>query len=565
MKSTPKNQGEMSSASVAPKAPEVNRRDFLKGMGAAVAGAGVLAACAPAPAAIGIPQKWDKEADLVLIGTGTGLVGALAALTKGAKVIILEKQEIAGGHTAVSGGWAWIPNNSVMKAEGIQDSREAALSYCKMVAQGSCDDEVIEAFVDRGPEMVDFVAANGIVWGIQWHTRRSTDYYPQFPGYVPLGRSLVRYENGKPAAVHGGPLQQGLLEAIQERGGELLLKTAATKLIIRMLPDLSHEILGVVADSDGTEITIKARKGVLMAAGGFEWDPVLKQHFLRGPTLYQASSPSCTGDGLRMGMAVGADLRNMTHVLGYSMYKEIAAEENAQRLPAFKGMGAQSDMQKPGVIMVNRYGERFCNEGGNYNEKWKTYFAFENWGALGHRNLPAFIIAGQSARDKYKIAGSAAGDPLPKGMKQADSLRELATALGIDPDGLERNVAEFNENARQGKDPRFHRGENLYDQGWGDASFEGPAASLATVETPPFYGIEVAPGCLGTGGGPRINRNAQVVTPFGQPIPRLYCSGNNAGVGFLGTGYGGGGASIGPGMTFAYIAGQHAASLEPWT
>jgi 3-oxosteroid 1-dehydrogenase len=548
------------------KSRKISRREFVKGtaVGAGtLAGAGALASCAPAAApAAGVPDKWDKEAGVVVVGSGTGLAGALAASVAGATVIVLEKLPTTGGSTGMSGGGVWIPNNSVMKAEGIEDSRENALTYLRLIAQGQADEEVIAAFADKGPEMIDFVAANSpIVWELfdlvgltMW------EYHPEWPGAVPYGRSLMPKAEDAPF-FRGGPLIQGLLDGCEENGVEVLLETPAKRLVTRMLPDGTQEVLGVEAESGGRVLNIKANKGVILAAGGYAWNPEMQIHFLRGPARYTLASPGNTGDGILMAMAVGADLRNMNECWGSQFYKEPSEAVYSQGVP-----GTSSQRGKPGSIMVNRYGERFCNEAADYDSFWRSFLTWENWGELGYRNIPAYLIMDDACQKAYGVTGIPEDAAQYDWVKQGGSLKELAQALGIDPEGLEKAVAEFNEHASEGEDPQFHRGESLYDrQGlYCDPSIEGCAATLAPLETPPFYGAEVASGTIGTCGGARVNANAQVLAPFGQVIPRLYCAGNNSGVGGPGASYGGGGGTIGPGMAFAYIAGQHVVTLDPW-
>jgi len=578
-------ENEMSEEKEAPK--KLSRKDFVKGA-AAVAGVGALASCAPAatpapgetaapaptcppaaecpPCAVpGVPETWDKEADVVVVGSGTGLTGALAAAAAGAKVIVLEKRDVAGGSTGICGGACWIPNNSVMKAKGIQDSRENALTYMRLIAQGQADDELIVAFVDKGPEMLDFVAANSpMVWGeFEWTSGRAkslcTEYHPDWPGSIdpPRCRGLAPYEDGKQQ--RGAGFIRALLAGCEAEGVELLLETPAKRLIARMLPDGRQEVLGVVAESGGETINIKANKGVLLAAGGYEWNDEMKKRFLRGPARYALAAPGNEGDGILMAMAVGCDLANMNETWHMPFYVEPSEANYEAQI-----MSTPCARSLPGAILANRYGERFCNEASDYDSIWRSFLAWENWGDLRYRNLPAYSIMDEKYRTTYGIGGKA-GDPVPDWVKQANTLRELAAALGIDPDGLEKTVSEFNENAREGKDPQFHRGESIHDRGFtGDAAIEGPGATLAPLETPPFYGAEVSTGDIGTCGGPRVNANAQVLTPFGSVIPRLYCSGNNSGVGGPGASYGGTGGTVGPGMTFAYIAGQDVVTLEPW-
>ncbi len=482
--------------------------------------------------------SFDRETDVVVIGSGTGLVGALAAASAGARVLVLEKSATTGGSTRLSGGVAWIPNNPVMKEAGIDDNRDDALAYLRKVARGQSEDALIEAFVDKGPEMVSFVGSHTeIGWTV---AALLGDYHTEWPGARASGRSIGPTEGD---AFNQGPVLIGVLEtALTAAGGEVLLNAPAKKLITRTTPAGGVEVIGVEAEIAGQRVRIRANLGVILAAGGFDWDLERKRHCLRGPTEYTLGHPGNTGDGLRLAMAVGADLRNMNECWGGVVYVEETAAAMAQGKPG--NINAMAQRRMPGCITVNRYGERFSDEGSPYDPAWLGFFRWENWGEMKDRNLPAYFISDKGARPNPSL-----------GLQKADTLRDLAGLLGIDPDGLEATVAAFNTAALQGTDPVYHRGESAYELGYGP--------TLAPITKTPFYGVQVAPADLGTCGGARVNKDAQVLDTDGVAIPRLYAAGNNSGLGGPGAGYGGGGGTIGPAMTFAYIAGTKLASADP--
>ena len=526
-----------------------SRRKFIKGAVAVTATMGVttmVTGCSEddgenagsgGACDTGSQITWDRETDVIVVGSGTGLAAALASAVSGSETLVLEKWESIGGSTKMSGGVLWIPNNPVMVRDGIEDSRENAMTYVKMVAQGQADDEIIEAFVDKGPEMVSFIEEHA---DFNWRSSvLLTDYHPEWPGSVFQGRNLEPDLSGSSITL-GPKLVQGLADAVEKAGGEILLETPVKRLVTRLNSDGTQEVLGVVAESEGADIAIKARRGVVLAAGGYDWNFEMKKHFLRGPSRYTIGHPGNTGDGIQMAMLAGADLRNMNECWGAVVYKEETEAAHANGDPAVLTTMAQRRM--PGCITVNRYGKRFGNEAGDYDSSWRSFFAWENWGETTDHNLPAYQISDKSVEPSSEM-----------GVVEADTIRELAEKLGIDPDALEATVEEFNQFCEDGEDPHFHRGESAYDTHYGK--------TLGTLEDPPFYGIEVAPADLGTCGGARINANAQVLNPMGQVISRLYAAGNNAGVGGPGAGYGGGGGTIGPGLTFSYIAGMHVAGL----
>ena len=528
--------------------PNLDRRHFLGAAAGTVAlGAVSLAGCAPQ-----LPDKkehWDHEVDVVVVGSGTGLVAALAARVAGLDVLVIEKRQIVGGSTGHSGGVAWIPNNNVMKAEGLADDREKALVYLTKLAGGQATPELIEAFLTAGPEMADFVAAHSpIRWRVSTIMGNNADYHPEWPGGMTRGRSIEPVVERQ--GLYGPELIAGLQKGFEAAGGTLWTETPAKRLIVRHNGEDKHEIVGVEAIREDKPIRIHARHGVHLASGGFEWDFELKQHFLRGPTLYTLGAGGNTGDGLRMAMSVGADLRNLNEVYGITVYKAEAEAVRANNMGAT--LNAEIEKRAAGTIVVNDRGERFQDEAADYDTTWRSYFAWENWGELRYRNVPAFLLFDGSVRQKGKIAGAGAADPLPPWVFEAPTLRELAAKLGIDPAGLEATVARFNENARKGVDPDFTRGKSHYDRyGMPDI-----AITLGPLAEAPFYGAEIAPADLGTCGGARVDGKARVLDPYGEVIPGLTASGNVAGVGSPGSSYGGGGGTIGPAMTFAFIAGR---------
>jgi succinate dehydrogenase/fumarate reductase flavoprotein subunit len=525
----------------------LSRRDFLAG---SAAGAAALAALPTTGKADDQPATWDREADVVVVGGGTGLLGAIAATRNGAdKVLVLEKRAGVGGNTAMSGGVAWVPNNHVMKEAGIDDSRENALIYLRKLRLEQADDEIIEAFVDRAPEMALFVEANTpIRWRVSKVMGKAADYHPEWEGGIPYGRSIE--PSVEAMGMYGSHLVAGLAEGAKAAGVEVLTDTPAQRLITEEDSDGTKKVLGVVAMHDGKEIRIRAKKGVLLSAGGFDWNFTMTRHFLRGMSPYPLGSPGNTGDGVRIAMQAGADLRNMNEAWGITVYKEEA--ELAQKEGYGPSLSGEVEKRAAGSVVVNRYGERFCNETADYDSTWRTYFSWENHGDLKQRNLPAFVIYDAKVRENATIAGRKAGEALPDWVVEKPGLDEIAEVFGIDAEQLALSVEEFNQHARQGRDPRFARGQSSYDRFGQD----DPASVLAPVEKPPFFAAEIAVGDVGTCGGPRVDQHARVLDPFGNPIQGLYASGNNAGVGSPGASYGGGGGTIGPALTFAYVAGE---------
>lgn len=528
----------------------IGRRSLIKGgslVGASAAAS--LLAGKSASAWQGVapePETWDMETDVLVVGFGgAGSAAALAARVAGAEVLIIEKLGFPGGTTGISGGWIWIPNNPLMEQVGVEDSREDALTYVTRVAEGQADQEIIEAFVDRGPELVQFLLDNvDLVWTPRDPNQGwAADYHPEWEGGKLGGRSLSPEGSGP-------GLIRALVAACDANGIDYLLETPAKRLIAR-----DGEVLGVLAESDGAEINIRARKAVVLTAAGFPWNEEMVKHYLRGPSI-PTSTPGNTGDGILMGMAVGADLRNMNEEWGAPAYK-IPGDRLGHILIA-------ASIGRPGAIMVNRWGERFFNEAGPYDTV-KRAFDYYDTSRTEYRNQPAYLIADAGYVERYTFLGVGLDDEVPEWVTTADSIRELAVLLGIDPYALETTVARFNWNAARGVDPDFMRGQSAYDRSWaGDPEAPCPNLCLSPLQRPPFYALEAWGGNIGTAGGLRVNANSQVLNPFAEIVPRLYAAGNNAGIGGPGAHYGGGGGTVGPAMVFGYIAGQHAAGLDGW-
>ena len=558
---------------------KLNRREFIKGAaisGAGLAAAGALGACSPtpvpatavpatavpatavptkAPASVAswLPAKWDYEADVVVLGTGTVAVAPLVANEAGAKVLILEKAAEFGGTSATSGGSAYIPNNYLMREAGLPDSREKALTYLRRTADGQSSEELMTAYVDKGNEMLEWLRDKaGFKWRVPAPTpkRNNYEYYP-FEGSASVSRStsIVR-EDG---VTSGRGLWLSFKEATVKRGIQILYKTPGKRLITN--PE--GEVMGVVAESEGKEIAIKARRAVIIGTGGFDYNREMVRHFLRGPLHASNAVPGNTGDGHLMAMAIGADLRNMNECWGLPFFKPVP--------DAYSGIADWYIYRgKPGTVIVNKYGERIGDESANYDTFEKAFHSYDS-GLFEWRNIPSFCLFDSGYTKRYGLPGGAMVGDVPAWITKADTLDALATALKIDVSGLKSTMGTFNKNASEGLDPVWHRGEYDYDKfNSGDPSrTDLKNTALAPLETPPYYGAAIWPGTCGTCGGLRTNANAQVLNVWGKAIPRLYCTSNTM-ASVMGVGYTAGGGTLGPGLVFGYIAAKHAVGLAPW-
>lgn len=539
--------------------------------------------------------EWESEADVVVLGSGgAALIAALSADHHGAgEVVVLEKSGMVGGTTAMSGGMLWIPLNHHQAAHGVDDSVDDVVAYLDALAPGLLEPDSMQGFLEGGPEMVQFMAD---------HTPVKLRLFTTFPDYQPNvigakahgGRSLdpeaYPFDELGTAASRVNPPKTGMPkltsrmedyfqevgpEELEERRkrdfrgqGQSLIGSLYRGILDRDIPVLFEararhlciddgRIVGVIAEQDGRTIRIKARKGVVIATGGFEWNERLVKTFLRGPMTGPISVPECEGDGLLMAMEAGASLGNMSNAWWMTSSRESSAghrDARAQYLPA------QSERARPGSIMVNARGRRFVNEALNYNALGYTLHNFDA-DAYEFPNLPYWLIFDSRFISKYRMFTSQPGEPAPPWAMSADTLEELAELTGIDQAGLVSTLAQFNADVAKGHDDEFNRGDATYDNFWGDTTLPSPAATLGVIEAPPYYAIKMEAGVNGTCGGPRANENAQVLDWNDDPIPGLYVGSNTMAAVTAGA-YGGAGGTIGPGMTFGYLAGRHAAQQK---
>lgn len=527
------------------------------------------------------------EHDLVVVGSGAaGLTAALTAAAAGRRVLVLEKTASLGGTSVVSGGSIWAPVNRYLDAEGIKDTREDALDYLRASSLGRVDEVLLEAFVDHVNPMLDLlVERTGLRFTVN---REHPDYQPGLPGAHTGGRTLQgglfdtnelgdlksalrAPHSGVPITKHeidawgadtldrwdwallaertaqgivgmGSALVGELLKGCLTLGVEVRTQTGA----VGLLRSADGRVVGVRTSGPEGEGEARGARGVVLASGGFEWSGRLVDQFLGVPMVAPASPPGNVGDGLRMAMDVGASLGNMSEAWWGPMLHAVG--DTYDREPLFRPTSGLRTL--PGGIIVNGRGERFVNEAMNYNDLGKALANFDP-GAYEYPNQPCWLIFDQRFRDSYSVATVTPDAPTPHWMTKADSLGDLAGAVGIDADGLERQVADFNVHAAEGRDPRFHRGESVYDTYRGDPTVT-PHRNLRPLGEGPYYAVPLILGCLGTKGGPVTDAKGRVLDTHDQPIPGLVACGNVAASPF-GPGYPGAGATLGVGMTFGHL------------
>jgi succinate dehydrogenase/fumarate reductase flavoprotein subunit len=476
----------------------------------------------------------------------------------------------------------------------IEDSRDNAVTYIMSLSRDLIERRLAEAYVDTGPDMVRFLEARTPV---QFYPVGMPDYHPEFPGGSPKGgrtlecpiyaydelgdwagrvtpspyypnphitmsetslgkavpelpseeelaRRAIRNERGCGQALVGR-----LLRACLDRGIEPKTEHAAKELIME-----GGAVVGVVLDTPDGELRVRARKGVILATGGFEWNDELKRAFLRGPLTHQVSIPTNTGDGLKMAMKAGAMLGNMREAW-WTAVASVPKEENSLERMMITGQRTM-----PRSIMINRKGRRFTNEAANYNA-FGAAFHVEDVSKFEYENIPCWLVFDQGYVDTYGFGMrmSARAGQAPDWVTRAPTMKELAAKLGADGDELERTVARWNANVAEGHDPDFGRGDSAFDCWWGDPYRKGRRdATLGPLDKAPFYAVQVNSGALGTKGGPRVDEHGCVLDVDGNVLPGLYAAGNVMASPF-GMTYGGPGGTLGPAMVFGYLSGRHAA------
>jgi succinate dehydrogenase/fumarate reductase flavoprotein subunit len=527
--------------------------------------------------------KWDREVDVVVVGSGgAALTAATLAADGGAEVLILEKAAQLGGTTAVSGGIAWLPCNHKMAEAGIEDRREDALAYIRRVTGGSePDPELLEVFVDTAAEMIkyledhtplrmhigplpdyywtwdipgsqpvpargleadpypvrdelpdwaDRLAKRGTLMSLGTATTLTEDLLPQSPE---LQEELRRREE-QDIRPKGAALVARLFKGLLDRGVETLVEAPARHLVM----DDDGKVIGVVAEHAGRDLRVGARKGVVLACGGFEWNAELVRAHI-GYDVHPLTPPNNTGEGLLLAAEAGAQLANLVSYWGTP-----AMFDPNEVVPQMEwGRGA------PSSIVVNRSGRRFANEALPYNDFPKAFGIFDPQEVEFPNAGPGFLVFDRTVRDTQRILSMFPGQPDPDWVAKADTVRALAARIGVDRDALEATVDRYNEHARRGEDPDFRRHE---------VGLMGPG-KVAPIEVPPFYAVEIHPGTLGTNGGPLIDRNGQVRRLGGGLVEGLYAAGNAA-ANVFGWAYPSGGGTIANGLVFGYLAGKHVAA-----
>jgi 3-oxosteroid 1-dehydrogenase len=565
----------------------VTRRSFL-----AVAGAGAVSGISGGAWArtARSPDRWDAQADIIVAGSGAAAwAAAVCSVHRGHSVIMLEKAATAGGTTAKSGAGWWAPNNSHMKRDGIPDPRPDALKYMARCSFPTLynpdhprlglyrnDYELLEAFYDNASVATDELANIGALQSTYFlgaKGDRFLDYYSHFPeNRAPRGRCLC------PADPDGNPISTGaeMLRQFMEYGARngitLLLEHAVRQLIMND----NGEVAGVVARHGGRRLAFRGRKAVIFGTGGFTHNPEMALNYLRGPIFGGCAVPANTGDFVHIASEAGARLGNMNNAWWAQIVLEQALDNPSVSNDVFNVPGDSS-------FLVNRFGRRVVNEKMTYNERTQVHF---HWDPVAgeYPNLLLFMIYDRrtvenlGTRYNYPVPPSGASAPYVISGRDLGQLEyninaRLRALAGKLPAGLmldanfgrelKETVRRFNQYAELGEDREFQRGKHEIDRAsQANISNGKPNPTLYPLaEKGPYYSVILAAGTLDTKGGPAINRYSQVLDRNGKPIPGLYGAGNCI-ASPAGQAYWSGGATIGPALTFGFIAARHAASAS---
>ena len=568
----------------------IGRRQLLAGAGVAAA-ATATGACSKIGSAFG-GDHWDHEADIICVGSGAAAgSAAVTAVSQGASVIMLEKMPILGGTTAKSGGVTWIFNHFLLREQGIEDRKEDALKYAVRYGYARFYDpksptlgldelryKVVESFYDNGSKAVDYLRKINAVQFKQFKMffvdKPAPDYADHLPeNKVPTGRALEPAV-GSGSSQGGGSLASQLHAYLKAKNIPIMLETRVT----RIVQDESGRVIGVEAEQQGKTLRVRAKKAVVFGTGGYSHNVELCN--LHQPYVYGSCSlPGSTGDFIPLAQEAGAMMGN----LGLGWRTQVVLGEAL----ASRGIGLGAFVL-PGdsMILVNKYGKRVVNEKRDYNDRTQAHFPYDP----AHEEYPnhlmlmlfdarsldafggAFPIPAQKGEQPHLVEGATWEELFQKVDAQLAGWADKTGGVRLAPDfaaTAKETIARFNGYARAGKDPEFGRGNYLYDREWHllfSARREGTkypqnpypnSVMHPLADKGPYYCIVLGPGTLDTAGGPQINEHAQVMGANGKPIAGLYAAGNCIAAP-TGQAYLGAGGTIGPALTFGYVAANHA-------
>lgn len=540
----------------------------------------------------------EQVTDFVIIGSGAGgLCAALTARAAGAEVLVLEKEAMIGGNSALSGGTMWIPGNALMREAGIADSVEDGLTYLNACIEDAGPATSLErktAYLSEGPKMIDFLRGRGISMK---RANNYADYYAELPGGNTRGRALqcdvfnlsklgdyaARVPNlapfigyveelpqlslafrtwrgfstsarvvartiwarltRRPMVTLGAALIGRLLHAGLNSGIGLWMESPITDIIVE-----DDRVTGVKVLREGKECIVRARRGVLIASGGYARNLEMRKRYSRQPatTEWTFANPGETGELVQMAMDLGAAVDLMDEAIWIPM-----------TISPLGPIYLEYERGKPFSLLVDGEGNRYIDEGCSYMTFGQVMFDHNQQ----RSTIPSWLIMDSRHRKRYtfgmELPGRTPEEWFRSGfMKRAETIQELATLCDVDSGALENTIQRFNQFAATGVDEDFHRGDTGFSRHFGDPR-QGPNPTLGAIERPPYYAVKVYPGDLGTFGGILTDEHARVVRDDGSVIDGLYAAGNAAAP-VMGRTYPCTGASIASTMIFGFIAAQQA-------
>jgi 3-oxosteroid 1-dehydrogenase len=561
--------------------------------------------------------EFDHTVDVLVVGSGGGgMTAALAADASGLTTLVVEKSARFGGSTALSGGGIWVPGAPSQRKQGYVPDPDGVFAYLREITGGVVGDARLRQYVDSAPVMMEFLENLSPWFEFVWKPGYA-DYYPELPGGSELGSTInvpaidlrklgdeeqnllqpmamapkgiwfapkdlrlfyqvrqnwrgkavlvkliwrmfrARVFGDRMAAI-GQSLAARLRLALTQQGVPLWLSSPMTELIT----DVDGTVTGAVIERDGRQQRIRARHGVILAAGGFDHDMAWRRQHL--PVLekdWSFGNPAATGDGIRAGEKAGGS----TDLLDEAWWFP------AIQWPDGRLQFMLNERMMPSQFVVNGDGKRFIDEAAPYMDFAHAMIDGQNsgvthipcWLITDIRSFHRYVVAGHLPLPKIPFAPVPTGWNVPKAwlesgvVMEANSFEDLATKIGVPPAALRQTADRFNELARTGHDDDFNRGESAYDNYYGDPTLPNP--NLFPLGKPPYYAFQIILGDLGTSGGLRTDEFARVVRDDDGVVKGLYAVGNNSAA-VMGRSYAGAGATIGPAMTFGYVAAKHIAS-----
>jgi 3-oxosteroid 1-dehydrogenase len=564
-------------------------------------------------------ESFDHVVDVLVVGSGAGgMTAALAAHANGLDTLVVEKGSRFGGSTALSGGGIWVPGAPAQRRGGYVPSPDGVVEYLRRITDGLISDARLRTYVDTAPVMMEFLEKTSAWFDFVWKPGYA-DYYPDLPGGSQRGSTInvaaidlrklgddqqkllqplalaprgiwlgpadlrlfyqirqswrgkavlvklvwrmfrARVFGDRMAAI-GQSLAARLRLAMKERGIPLWLDSPMTELIT----DAHGSVTGAVVVRNGDAVRIGASGGVILASGGFDHDLAWRRRYQ--PVLdrdWSFGNPLAMGDGIRAGQKVGG----ATELLDEAWWFP------AIQWPDGRLQFMLNERMMPSQFVVNGAGRRFINEAAPYMDFAHAMIEGQRsgvthipcWLVTDIRSFHRYVVAGHLPIPKVPFAPVPTGRKMPKAwldsgvVKQAGSWDELAGKIGVPADALRRTAERFNELARKGHDDDFNRGDGAYDNYYGDPTLPNP--NLRPLGKPPYYAFAIILGDLGTSGGLRTDEHARVLRADDTVVKGLYAVGNTSAA-LMGRSYAGAGATIGPAMTFGYVAAKHIANTH---